>query len=245
MRVAPVTVPLIAVAPLVGAAAIRIPDVFGGPLVVVVVGYVAVFVFAVLPHRSGVFAMGWWLIAAATLIPPMLPTVVVPGAGSFRVPTLPAMVAWWVGAALAVGWWIVWLREPVVDAFRSDQPEPVAAPPQARPAAGPLREPAPIGRASMAVDFMPKSDEDAEPESFVDRVAALFPERRRTEKGKVSIKDIAQRFSMTPSDVEVALAEVGVPVAREHGVTPLDGGVGSSMKAVRWAHLTDQPDGGR
>lgn len=237
MRVAPVTVPLIAVAPLVGAAAIRIPDVFGGPLVVVVVGYVAVFVFAVLPHRSGVFAMGWWLIAAATLIPPLLPTVVVPGAGSFRVPTLPAMVAWWVGAALAVGWWIVWLREPVVDAFRSDQPEPVAAPPQARPASGPLREPVKVTLAGMATEFTTETDVPGPDDSWAGRVASVWPDERRRPGGKMAVVELAELLTESPADVEAGLVGEGVVVARVNVRPALRKGSGSPRKAVEWSAL--------
>lgn len=80
-------------------------------------------------------------------------------------------------------------------------------------------------------------DDSSGPSSFLDEVAALFPERRRTDTGKVSVKDVAERLGMARDDVVDALADEGVDTAREHGVTPLDGGPGSTMRAVRWSNL--------
>ena len=80
-------------------------------------------------------------------------------------------------------------------------------------------------------------DDSSGPLSFLDEVAALFPDRRRTATGKVSVKDIAERLGLDRSEVVERLSEEGVETARMHGVTPLDGGPGSSQRAVSWAAL--------
>ena len=260
MRLSPlVAVPVVAAAPLVGAAAISFPGVFGGPIVVLVVGYAVPFVAAVVSRAAGGFAAGWWLLAFAALVPPMLPVVVIPGVGTFRVPAFTGTVAWWVGAGLSVAWWVVLLHRPVVDAFRTgsedevDDCDPVPDPVRhvrdltrtEVPVAGvPLRadgvREVPLARDRYADVVIGDPNKDNEDElSLLDQVADLFPDRRRSETGKVSVRDVADRLDMTVPEVAGRLAQDGVPVARLNGVTPLaGGGSASAMNAVRWVDIS-------
>ena len=82
-------------------------------------------------------------------------------------------------------------------------------------------------------------DDDEDELSLLKQVADLFPDRRRSETGKVSVRDVADRLDMTVPEVTGRLAQDGVPVARLNGVTPLaGGGSASAMNAVRWVDIS-------
>lgn len=93
-------VPAAAVLPLVGWAAVAFPGLFGGPLVVLSVGFFAFLAGMMLPRRLDLFVIAWWLTAVAVHVPPMLPEPL-----TFRGWYGPTLT--WFAIALAAGWWLV------------------------------------------------------------------------------------------------------------------------------------------
>lgn len=223
MRASPLLFPVIAVVPLVGAAAIRIPDLFGGPLVVLIGGYFLIAAFALLPHRSSVFALGWWLLALVSLVPPMLPSVAVPGVGVFRIPVVSGPWVWWVGAGLSLAWWWVWFRAPVTFAYSSDDPpetepvEVVEAVPEPR-FSGPLRViPDTVKMLPLGVDRVAPqlTDENADA-GIADMLLDVWP------KGAAAlhldeVADLLRMSGAESRDVREALTSEGVTVADRVG----------------------------
>ena len=258
MRLSPlVAVPVVAAAPLVGAAAISFPGVFGGPIVVLVVGYAVPFVAAVVSRAAGGFAAGWWLLAFAALVPPMLPVVIVPGVGTFRVPAFTGTVAWWVGAGLSVAWWVVLLHRPVVDAFRTgsedevDDCDPVPDPVRhvrdltrtEVPVAGvPLRadgvREVPLARDRYADVVIGDPDEDDDDGSIRARLARVWPARRRESGSSAThVCDLAELLHMSELDLLSELEGAGVKVVPVTARPLSSGGAPSKKRAVVWGDV--------
>ena len=230
-------------APLAWWVALDMPVDDSGRAVAVVGACVLAVATWVFPRLLGTLGVAFAVIVAARHVPTLV------GA-----PGPPAVVTWWLWFAGSCAWWwrarVAYLRRPV-DA--PDDPEPVKpVSPRVRdftrtevPVVGvPLRadgvREVPLARDRYADVVIGDPDEDDEDEpSLLKQVADLFPDRRRSETGKVSVRDVADRLDMTVHEVTGRLAQDGVPVARLNGVTPLaGGGSASAMNAVRWVDIS-------
>ena len=243
-------------APLAWWVALDMPVDDSGRAVAVVGACVLAVATWVFPRPLGTLGVAFAVIVAARHVPTLV------GA-----PGPPAVVTWWLWFAGSCAWWwrarVAYLRRPV-DA--PDDPEPVNPVPsrvrdvtrtdravhdvgdgvqvgyghtQTFPDEGSrLRTVRAMSRYADVVIGDPDEDDEDE-SSFLDQVADLFPDRRRSETGKVSIRDVANQLGMTASEVTDSLAQEGVPVARLNGVTPLaGGGSASAMNAVRWVDIS-------
>ena len=80
-------------------------------------------------------------------------------------------------------------------------------------------------------------DDSSGPLSFLDEVAALFPDRRRTDTGRVLLRDVADALGLDADEVSARLAEEDVEAVKQGSVRPLAGGLPTDAPSVRWAAL--------
>lgn len=135
-----------AVAPLLGWAAVSLPQSTGDRLGMVAAGFFLALAGTALPRGLGLFVLAWWLGMIVVYVPPLSPQIAdALGLPVLAVPSVPDVVVRPVAVALTCGWWWVALAhtiramlEPAPDT--DDGPEDAAddAPPAAKKT--PIRE---------------------------------------------------------------------------------------------------------
>lgn len=257
---------LAAVPPLGWAAVSHAP---GSPVARAAAGVVVFFAVAVSPpflswrwRPMTIGALVWW----AAMVMAWWPGRVVPAGLPWRVWSVASLVWWapllWHAAARAVAWTRVRLDRDDPDPEPDDEtPEPPARARHAalaldddgedgpvaelfeRAPSGPLREPVQVSLAYRPVAFEPPEDE---PEatadgSLLDQLAAVWPERRRTEKGAVHVSDLADLVGWDEANLAAELEAEGLLV-KDVTARPLNvrGAGATSKRGVRWASLRDR-----
>ena len=245
---------LAAAAPSLGWAAVSVPRTVDDMLAVIVAGFFIVLLGTALPRGLGLFVVAWWMLTVWVFAWSWVPWLTgLAHVGPWHVGHAPTAVVKPLSVFLACAWWsvafgpalVAWFgKEPAPEPAVEETPKRRSVPDLTRALQPPSDAPiaprrvvtlGPDRYADVTIDG--PDDDSSGPLSFLDEVAALFPDRRRTDTGKVSVKDIAERLGLDRSEVVERLSEEGVETARMHGVTPLDGGPGSSQRAVSWAAL--------